>query len=310
LRVSGYAIRFCRLSPEQREEVMARTMHSTNVATLVSKTKAPVEASTDTIGKDEVMGSVYSIETFSTTDGPGIRTNVFLQGCPKRCVFCCNPETLDICDPQKHPEFAMTSGEISAMAGKYKDFLQPRNGGITISGGEPLLQPDFVATVFKRVHEMGLTTCLDTACHGNKEDWEKVLKHTDTVMLCLKGMKDKVASKVAQYPAKYMTQSKDFARYIRDRHADHVKLSLRWVLMKDWTDTESELKKLAAFAHELAPVLTHVELIPYHELGKDKWESLNKPYPLEDMEPYKQDDAVAVQHTLRAAGVKTLLTMI
>jgi formate C-acetyltransferase len=315
IRVSGYAVRFNRLTPEQREEVMARTMHATgSVASAVRINKVQTRGKMDEPMLDEdtdlVKGSVYSLETFTTTDGPGIRANVFLQGCPKRCVFCCNPETQEICNPDKHPEFAMSDDEIAAIIKKYKAFLGPQSGGITISGGEPLLQCNFVASVFKQVQNMGLTTCLDTACYGAESDWEKVLQNTDYVMLCLKGMDDEVASNVAQHPAKLMSRSKDFARYIRDHHADNVKLSLRWVILKGMTDTDDELDRLIAFAKELGPVLTHVQLLPYHELGREKYEALNTPYPLDDMEPYSKEDALRVQSKLESAGVKTSLTIL
>jgi pyruvate formate lyase activating enzyme len=310
IRVGGYCVKFGKLSHEQREEVIHRTMHSSSVTTFFNR--ADQRERTVPLWKDStlVKGTVYSMETFSTTDGPGIRTNVFLQGCPKRCVFCCNPETQVMCDPEKRPEFAMTDAEIAAVVDDYKDFLQPQNGGVTMSGGEPLLQPNFVAAVFKRVHGMGLTTCLDTACFGNEADWDKVLQHTDYVMLCLKGMDNEVASRVAQHPARFMARSKDFARFIRDRYSEDVKLSLRWVLLKGITDTSAELKKLIEFAKDLRPVFTHVELIPYHDLGKDKYNKLELEYPLDEMKPYLRDDALSVQDTLEAAGVKTTLSII
>ncbi|CAB9515245.1 PFL-like enzyme TdcE (Partial), partial [Seminavis robusta] len=204
IRVSGYAVRFNRLTPEQREEVMARTMHSSSVASAASinKKKNLQSAMSSKFNNAKVStssgvkGSVFSIDSFTTMDGPGIRTNIFLQGCPKKCVFCCNPETQELADPELHPEYAMTDEEIAEMLDHYKGFLAPKNGGVTLSGGEALVQPDFVSAVFQRVHDMGLTTCLDTACHGNKRTWDKVLPHTDYVLLCLKGMDNEVAGKV------------------------------------------------------------------------------------------------------------------
>jgi pyruvate-formate lyase-activating enzyme len=311
IRVSGYAVRFNRLTPEQREEVMARTMHASSVASgsVLRKRvdQGTTENKSEVVDETAVKGCAYSVETFTTTDGPGIRTNVFLQGCQKRCVFCCNPETQGFCDP--NGEDSVTDGEIASILERYKGFLKPENGGVTLSGGEPLLQSQFVAAVFKRVRAMGLTTCLDTACHGHESVWEEVLAHTDYVMLCLKGMDDDLAAKVAMVPASVMARSKDFARYIRDNHSD-IKLSLRWVLMKDLTDVESELNLLAAFAKELDPVFTHVELIPYHELGRRKYASLGRPYPLDGMVPYEVEDALKVKATLEGLGVKTILTTI
>ena len=107
-----------------------------------------------------------------------------------------------------------------------------------------------------------------------------------------------------------MATAKDFARYIRDKHSDHIKLSLRWVLMKGITDTEDELERLVAFAEELGPVFTQVELIPYHELGKEKYASMDQEYALEDMEAYPKEAAVEIQKALIDAGVKTTLAMI
>jgi formate C-acetyltransferase len=316
IRVSGYAVRFTRLTPEQREEVMARTMHSTSVVTMAPKDmddhelyEEKEEALEEMEGLDDgaVLGSVYSMETFSTTDGPGIRTNVFLQGCPKRCLFCCNPETQALADPAKHPEFAMSSAEVTALLGKYEEWLRPRGGGITVSGGEALVQPDFVSDVFQRVHKLGLTTCLDTASYGNKARWNKVLPHTDVVLLCMKGMDNTVAAKVAQVSPREMAVSKEFARYIRDEYPN-IKITLRWVLLKDLTDTDSELDALTAFAQEMSHSFYAVELIPYHELGRDKYTALNQPYALEDMAPYRAEDAVKVKARLENAGLTTILS--
>jgi formate C-acetyltransferase len=316
IRVSGYAVRFNRLTPEQREEVMARTMHSSSVVTMAKKdadAELYEEREADTAHMEGIdvgakLGSVYSIETFSTMDGPGIRMNVFLQGCPKRCLFCCNPETQALADPKKHPEFAISSCELTSLLSKYSEWLKPRGGGVTMSGGEALVQPDFVADVFERVHELGLgTTCLDTACYGNKQRWDKVLPHTDNILLCLKGMDNEIAARVAQVSSKEMAKSKEFARYVRDKYPN-IKITLRWVLLREMTDTDSELDALVDFAKELGQVFHAVELIPYHELGREKWAALSMSYPLEEMTPYKIEDAVLVKERLENAGVSVILS--
>lgn len=313
IRVSGYAVRFNRLTAEQREEVMARTMHSSSVAAAGEIGRKKHIQSTlslnNKLASSGVKGSVFSIDSFTTQDGPGVRTHIFLQGCPKRCVFCCNPETQEIADPERHPEYAMSDLEIAQMLEHYKGFLAPKNGGVTLSGGEALVQPDFVSAVFQQAHQLGLTTCLDTACHGNKRTWDKVLPHTDYVLLCLKGMDNTVAAKVAGVPENTMSRAKDFARYIRDNYQD-VELTLRWVLLEDITDTESELEKLVAFAKELSPVFSQIELIPYHELGRDKWEALNKDYPLDGMEPYNREAAEKIQKKLQEQGVNVILSAV
>jgi len=324
IRVSGYAVRFNRLTPEQREEVMSRTIHSTSVVTMGHKGTNEVykfdeaEEKKEEVHPEEmegiahdgaVLGSVYSVETFSTTDGPGIRTNVFLQGCPKKCLFCCNPETQALADPLQHPEFAMSSAEVASMLLKYQEWLKPRGGGITVSGGEALVQPDFVADLFQRVRAYGLTTCLDTACFGNKRRWDKVLPFTDYVLLCLKGMDNDVAGKVAQVPAAEMAKSKEFAHYICESYPN-IRITLRWVLLKGMTDTNSELDALVSLAKDLGNVFGSVELLPYHELGREKYNMLGLDYPLEGMCSYKLEDALQVQARLEAAGLSTILSSV
>ena len=313
IRVSGYCVKFSRLSPAQRKEVMARTMHSPGVARSVTSVQALRTRANDRVDPSlavGVKGSVYSIESFTTSDGPGIRTNVFLQGCPKRCVFCCNPETWDVINPDSNPLSAITDVEIASMVEQYKDYLRPHNGGLTVSGGEPLMQPDFVAALFRRAHDLGVTTCLDTACYGNEADWEKVLKETNYVMLCLKGMDDDVAQDIARHPSRFMSQAKTFARYICRSHSDEIKLSLRWVLLKGKTDTVDELNRLVEFSKELSPVFTHVELIPYHELGRTKYDQLGLEYALDGTPSYDMNDVISVQKRLETAGVKVVVAMV
>lgn len=253
-----------------------------------------------------VIGSVHSLETFSSNDGPGIRTLVFLQGCAKRCKFCSNPETQCITDPHSCPEMAVTDVEVEGVLKRYHHFLQPNHGGITLSGGEPLLQPAFAGSIFQKTKQLGLTTCLDTSGHGNAEAWEMVLPHTDYVMLCLKGMDLDLASFISGVSKESNIRARDFAKYIRD-HYQNTKLSLRWVLMKGLTDTDEEIEALAAFAKELKPVFTHVELLPYHILGKEKYDMMDKKYELEDMVPYEYEDAAEVKQKLLRLNVDATL---
>lgn len=201
----------------------------------------------------------------------------------------------------------MSSAEVTSLLLKYQEWLKPRNGGVTVSGGEALVQPDFVGNLFQRVKAHGLTTCLDTACFGNKSRWDKVLPYTDNVLLCMKGMDNELAGKVAQVSAAEMAKSKQFARYIRDSYPN-IRITLRWVLMKGMTDTDGELDALIAFAKELGQVFHAVEILPYHVLGREKYDMLDLEYPLGDMPSYKPEEALAVQAKLEAGGVATILS--
>jgi pyruvate formate lyase activating enzyme len=294
---------------------MSRTMHSSGVASAANIRKKQtmqnsVLAKKPVKHEAGVKGAVFSIDSFTTMDGPGIRTNIFVQGCQKRCLFCCNPETLELIDPETNPEFAMTDIEIARMLAHYQGFLKPNNGGLTISGGEPLVQPKFVAAVFKRVHEdLGLTTCLDTASHGGPEVWDEVLPHTDFVLLCLKGMDSDVARKVAGVSAGTMEQAKEFARHIHAKYPN-IRITLRWVLLKGMTDTPSEMEALVEFAKELSPVVEQIALIPYHELGVEKYKALNIAYPLEGTPPYDIEEAKKLHASLQDQGVKVVLEVV
>jgi len=329
IRVSGYAVRFNQLTPEQREEVLKRTMHGSAIAsnskvssyhhcecfnvdpTSVDLAVSPAffadgESYSEEQDNIPVIGSVSSLETFSSNDGPGIRTLVFLQGCSKRCKYCSNPETQCIVDPYQCPEVAVSDEEVGNVLTRYQQFLQPNNGGITMSGGEPLVQPAFVRSVFKQAKKLGLTTAVDTSGHGNKEIWDKCLPVTDYVMLCIKGMNLDLASLISGVSKASNIRAREFAKYIRDNYQG-IHLSLRWVLLKDMTDTDEEIRALAAFAKDLSPVFTHVELLPYHTLGKEKWDMIGIEYPLNDMEPYEYDNAVKVQGKLIGMGIPATL---
>lgn len=332
IRVSGYAVRFNQLTEEQREEVLKRTMHGSSISSNSNVAAHQCECYnvdpteiedlvvsaawfadgpeyyqyTEEPNNRPVVGSVHSLETFSSNDGPGIRTLVFLQGCPKRCKYCSNPETQCVVDPFHCPEVAVSDEQVVNVMKTYQHFLKPNNGGITLSGGEPLLQPAFTNAIFKRAHDLKLTTCLDTSGHGNRGIWDQCLPFTDYVMLCIKGMDLDLAAFVSGTSKEANMKARDFARYIRDKYSN-IKLSLRWVLMKDLTDTDKEIQALAEFAKSLSPVFTHINLLPYHTLGKEKYEMLGRKYALEDMEPYDYDEAIKVQEKLIGMGVNTIL---
>jgi len=201
----------------------------------------------------------------------------------------------------------MTDEEVADLVKRYDVFLHPNDGGVTASGGEPLVQPEFTRAIFERVKDQGLTTCLDTAGHGNPTSWDRVLPYTDYVMLCLKAMDLDLAAEIGGTNREASERARDFARYIRDNYQDSTELSIRWVLLKNMTDTDEELTALADFAKELAPVFTHIQLLPYHTLGREKYDYLERAYPLDGMEPYSYEAAVRAKEKLEKQGIKVIL---
>eukprot|EP00878_Enallax_costatus_P004356 GHUV01004592.1.p1 GENE.GHUV01004592.1~~GHUV01004592.1.p1 ORF type:complete len:240 (+),score=35.22 GHUV01004592.1:531-1250(+) len=168
----------------------------------------------------EVVGQIHSTESFSAVDGPGVRFLVFTQGCAMRCKFCSNPDTWSA-----HAGETISSKSLANQIRSVAPYLRPGGGGVTCSGGEPLLQPDFTAAIFREAHAMGLTTCLDTTGQGTKHhNWDKVLPHTDMVLFCIKHLD----------PEKYtgLTGLRQLGalKFAEELKTQRVPFWLRWVL--------------------------------------------------------------------------------
>lgn len=217
----------------------------------------------------EVYGNVHSTESFSAVDGPGVRYLVFLQGCAMRCLFCSNPDTWNMKGGVR-----TSSKELAKSIRRVRNYLKPR-GGVTISGGEAMLQPAFVASVFQEVHAMGLNTCIDTTGQGTKHaNWDLVLPHTDLVLFCIKHID----------PIKYESltglNQKGALRFADELARRNIPFFLRYVLIPGYSDSPKDLELLADWIKK-QPTFRGVELLPYHMLGRNKWEVLQVPYPLD-----------------------------
>ena len=225
-----------------------------------------------------MIGHIHSTESFGAADGPGVRFIVFMQGCHMRCRYCHNPDTWKMDGGDE-----VTADEILKRALRFKPYWG-KDGGITISGGEPLLQIDFVIELFKKAKELGINTCIDTA--GNpftKEEpffskFEELMKYTDLLLLDLKEINPARHKDLTGFDNSNIIE---MAKYLSEINKP---VWIRHVLVPEHSDFDEDLDALGDFIDTLSNV-DRVEILPYHTLGKFKWENLGIPYTLESISP-------------------------
>lgn len=215
---------------------------------------------------ESVKGSIHSIQTLGTLDGPGVRFVVFTQGCPLRCGCCHNPDTWEMAGGMEQ-----TAGELIARAERYRAYFG-HEGGVTLSGGEPLLQAEFATAFFALAHEKGINTCLDTSGYVLNDRVKELLKHTDRVLLDLKYPTD------ALYRA-HVGCSIDaplaFLEYLNEKG---IPTTLRQVLIPTLNDTEEN----AAFLSDVMKThacIDKLEILPFKKLCTVKYENMGIPFP-------------------------------
>ncbi len=246
-----------------------------------------------------LTGNIHSIETFGTVDGPGVRFVVFLQGCPMRCLYCHNPDTWEV--GMGKP---MSTDAILEEYDKYKAYL--KDGGLTCTGGEPLLQMDFVTELFKKAKAKGIHTCLDTCGitfnpnnPNTVKKFDELLEVTDLILLDLKQIDN---AKHEILTSQKNTNILAFARYLSERGKD---VWVRHVVVPGYTDEPKYLEALGYFLGDLRNIKA-LDVLPYHTMGEVKYESMGMEYPLKGVEALKSDDAiVAKKHII--AGLKRRL---
>lgn len=244
--------------------------------------------------ENEIKGRVHSIESFGSVDGPGVRFIAFLQGCNMRCAYCHNPDTWQCAGGE-----AYTPQQLLNKALRFKSYWK-NGGGITISGGEPLLQLDFLLEFFRLAKEDGVHTCLDTA--GNpftREEpffskFEQLMQVTDLLLLDLKQIDDEKHRRLTGCTNQNIL---DMARYLSDIGKP---VWIRHVLVPTVTDDVDDLKKLAAFIDTLGNV-ERVEVLPYHTLGRFKWDNLHIPYRLDGISPPSAESVKQANEILQTA---------
>lgn len=223
-----------------------------------------------------MIGKIHSIESMGLVDGPGIRTVVFFQGCKLRCLYCHNPDTWKIGIGKDY-----TPEELVKKIIRYKPYFSRSNGGVTFSGGEPLLQDDFLLEVLKLCKENDIHTTIDTAGFGNG-NYDEILKYTDLILFDIKHITDEgYESLVGQK----ITESLKFLKAVQQFN---IPLWIRQVVIPNINDNDEYIKKLANAINNITNV-ERIELLPYHVLGVNKYEKLGISYKLKDVEPLNKN---------------------
>lgn len=228
------------------------------------------------------IGHIHSIESFGTVDGPGVRMVVFVKGCPMRCLYCHNPDTWE-----------MTGGTDMSVDDILRQFNAARNfyktGGITVTGGEPLVQIDFVTELFKAAKADNIHTCLDTSgtmfTPENTAKYDELIKYTDLVMLDIKHIDAEEHKKLCSRPNDNILA---FAKWL---DKNNKVMWIRHVVVPGITENDEYLHRLGLFIGELKNVKA-LDVLPYHNMGEVKYKELGIDYPLKGTEPLSTERAI------------------
>ncbi|HDP16369.1 MAG TPA: pyruvate formate lyase-activating protein [Candidatus Omnitrophica bacterium] len=229
-----------------------------------------------------VKGKIHSLESFGAQDGPGIRYVVFMQGCVARCMYCQNPDTWEL-----NAGTLMSAEEVFEKIERCLPYLNSSKGGVTISGGEPLLQPDFLIDLFNLCRRNSVHTAIDTSGFYPKEidpkKINKVINLTDLFIMDIK------ASSIDLHKSITSRELKDALSFIKKLEKKNKRYWIRYVLVPDLNDYDEDMEGLKAILSNLKNC-KKLEFLPYHTLGKHKWEHLGMKYPLENFRAANQGD--------------------
>lgn len=239
----------------------------------------------------ETMLRVHSVESFGSVDGPGIRFVIFLKGCAMRCQYCHNPDTWDRAGGNLR-----SVDDVLSQALRYRSYWGEK-GGITVSGGEALLQIQPLTELFHKAKDLGINTCLDTSAQPfNRKDgrfsaFEALIKYTDLVLLDIKHIDNGAHKRLTGWENENIL---DCARYLSDIHKP---VWIRHVLVPGINDDDESLHRLRSFIDTLSNV-ERVEVLPYHDLGVYKWEQLGIPYKLTGVKPPTEESVLHARKIL------------
>ena len=246
----------------------------------------------------QVQGRIFDIQKYSIHDGPGIRTIVFLKGCRLRCRWCCNPESqeyriqqMTIGGKTKTVGEDVTVGEVMHEVLKDRPYYRRSGGGLTLSGGESLCQPEFARALLQAAKESGLNTAMESTACANFDVIEKLLPYLDLYLMDIKHMNSEKHKAFTTQPNELILEN---AKKLAVRAKQ---LIIRVPVIPTFNDTEEEIAAIAKFASQL-PNVTQLHLLPYHRLGMDKYEGLGREYTLKGIVPPTEEQ---MQRLLKAA---------
>ena len=222
-----------------------------------------------------MKGKIHSIDTFSTLDGPGIRTVIFMQGCALRCKYCHNPDTWAVQSPDAQE---LEVEELMEIIQNNRPYYEASGGGVTFSGGEPLLQPGFIKEVFEYCRAEKISTAYDSSLYISSQVVLDLIPFTDLVLADIKHINTEKSQTLTGVGNRLNLEN------IKLLNENEVRIWIRYVILPGWTDACEDLEKMSRFIRDL-PWVERVDLLPYHSLGSHKWKLLGLEYQLHEVEP-------------------------
>jgi len=240
------------------------------------------------------LASMHSWELVTGVDGPGTRMTVFLSGCPLRCLYCHNPDTMFAAKGQP-----VRLDDLVGRLKRYRMIFRTTGGGLTVSGGEPLMQPAFVGRLLHEAQQLGIHTAIDTSGFLGVNASDALLDDLDLVLLDIKSGIPEVYRKAT---GRDLQPTLDFAQRLSERGTEEV--WIRFVLVPGLTDAVENVEAVADVVEQIS-VVTRVEVLPFHQMGRDKWATLDLPYELADTSPPSKELTERVREQFRARGITT-----
>lgn len=240
-----------------------------------------------TTKNNEPTAFIHSVETAGMVDGPGIRYTIFFQGCPLRCVYCHNPDTWKPEGGRK-----MTVQELLSDVKKYRSYLRFSGGGVTITGGEPLLQAEFLALLLRALKAQGIHTALDTSGYTGSQTARRVLEYTDLMLLDIKTIDPAAYKALTGVPIDPTLRTLEISKEMG------VPVWLRFVLIPGWTDNPAHIRQMRKYLDGFDNI-QKIEVMPFHKMGEYKWADLGMKYSLADTPSPSREDLENVRTILR-----------